>query len=675
MKRKKKTPARRTITPEDLRNFKLVGDPQLSADGSRICFVVKKVGKKNDYQTSLWMGESEKGRPRQFTQGTKDSQPRWSPDGSELAFVSSRDEAAPQVFLISSEGGEARSLTNFPEGTIAELRWSPTGRQIGVLFRETAAPFTKQAAEDRTKSGESTPPRETDNLWYRMDGDGYFLDARFKLFLVDVASGEHELLYDRDTMGGISFDFSPDGRRMVVSTNRDKQALLKPWKDELRIIDLKSRRSRTISGLPAGPKSHVAWSPDGRWIAYAGREGTDGSYSVENLELFICDPRRGGTRSLSTGEDYCLLAVTIADAGEAAFAPWFAFAPDSSRLMMRVGHHGSMQLASVPIEGGDWTFHTNGEYDQAFGNISDHGRISVTRSTTTSLAEVLVGQLDGDRLKCRQLTRLNQHRFSSLEISRPSSHWITAEDGHRFQAWVMMPPRARAGRKYPAVIQVHGGPHAQYGCGFFHEFQVLAAAGYVVIYSNPRGSKGYGRDHCAAIRGCWGTADWVDVQALTSFTKQQKFVDSKRVGIMGGSYGGYMTNWAIGHSDEYAGAISDRCVSNLVSMSGNSDFPLQPDIYFPGNGWDRPEKRWEQSPIAYFGNATTPTLVIHSEGDLRCNVEQSEQVFTALQLQGVPSRLVRYPSSTSHGMSRKGPPDLRIHRLGEILRWWKKWLA
>ncbi|MFP6648363.1 MAG: prolyl oligopeptidase family serine peptidase, partial [Pirellulaceae bacterium] len=537
MKRKKKTSASRTITPQDLRNFKLVGDPQLSADGARVCFVVKKVGKKNDYQTSLWMVDVEKGRSRQFTRGTKDSQPRWSPDGSELAFISSRDDGPPQVYLISCEGGEARPLTDFPEGTIAELRWSPTGRQIGVLFRETDSQFTKQADKDRGTTGESTPPRVTDDLWYRLDGDGYFLDARFKLFLVDVASGEHELLYDRDTLGGISFDFSPDGRRVVVSTNRDKQALVKPWKDELRIIDLKSRHSRAIAGIPAGPKSNVTWSPDGRWIAYAGREGTDGSYSVENLELFICNARRGGARSLTGCEDHCLLAVTIADAGEADFAPWFTFTPDSSRLMMRVGHQGSMHLASVPIEGDDWTFHTSGEYDQAFGNISDNGRISMTRSTTTSLAEVLVGQLEDDRLKFRQLTRLNQHRFSQLQLARPSSHWVTSEDGHRFQAWVMMPPRARSGRKYPAVIQVHGGPHAQYGCGFFHEFQVLAAAGYVVVYSNPRGSKGYGRDHCAAIHGCWGTSDWVDVQALTAFTKEQAFVETKRVGIMGGSYG------------------------------------------------------------------------------------------------------------------------------------------
>ena len=675
MKKKKSSSSSRTITPEDLASFKLVSDPQLSADGTQVCFVVKKVSKKNDYQTSLWIVDVERGQPRQFTRGTKDSQPRWSPDGSQLAFVSSRDESPPQIHLIASGGGEARPLTDFPEGTIADLSWSPTGKQLGVLFRETDSQFSTQADKDRKKSGASTPPRETDNLWYRLDGDGYFMDARFKLVLVDVESGEHEVLYERDTLGDISFDFSPDGRRIVVSTNRDKQALLKPWKDELRIIDVKSGRSRAISGLPAGPKSHPCWSPDGHWIAYAGREGNDGSYSVENLELYICDPRRGGARSLSGSEDYCLLAVSISDASEAEFAPWLAFNADSSRVMARVGHHGAMQLASVPIDGGPWTFHSRGEYDQAFGNISTNGRISITRGNTTSLSEVLVGRIEEDRLKTRQLTRINQRCFSKLELAKPSSHWITSEDGHRFQAWVMQPPRARSGRTYPAVIEVHGGPHAQYGYGLFHEFQVLAAAGYVVVYSNPRGSKGYGRDHCAAIHGCWGTADWLDIQALTTFTKRQSFVDSTRVGIMGGSYGGYMTNWAIGHSDQYAGAITDRCVSNLVSMSGNSDFPLEPDVYFPGNGWDRPEKRWEQSPIAYFGNASTPTLVIHSEGDLRCNIEQSEQVFTALQLQGVPSRLVRYPSTTSHGMSRMGPPDLRIHRLGEILSWWKKWLS
>jgi dipeptidyl aminopeptidase/acylaminoacyl peptidase len=224
------------------------------------------------------------------------------------------------------------------------------------------------------------------------------------------------------------------------------------------------------------------------------------------------------------------------------------------------------------------------------------------------------------------------------------------------------------------VLLVHGGPHALYGTSFFHEFQVLAAAGYVVVFSNPRGSKGYGEDHCAAIQGRWGEADWADVQAVAGFMEQHPDIDPRRIGIAGGSYGGYMTNWAITHSDRFAAAITDRCVSNLISMAGSSDYPLVPGEYWPGNPWDDSHEIWRQSPIRSIRNASTPTLVIHSEGDLRCNVEQGEQVYAALKMLGVPTRFVRYPGETSHGMSRCGPPDLRIHRLGEILAWWKKHL-
>ena len=198
---------------------------------------------------------------------------------------------------------------------------------------------------------------------------------------------------------------------------------------------------------------------------------------------------------------------------------------------------------------------------------------------------------------------------------------------------------------------------------------------YAVFFSNPRGSKGYGRDHTAVIKGCWGTADWTDMQAVRDFMIDHPNVDTKRMGVMGGSYGGYMTNWIIGSCNDFAGAITDRCVANMVSMGGNSDWIEDEDQYFPGNFWSHPEPRWEQSPIRLFGNVKTPTLIIHSEGDLRCNIEQAEQVFAALQLRSVPSRFVRYPRNTSHGMSRCGPPDLRLHRLHQILQWWERWLA
>jgi dipeptidyl aminopeptidase/acylaminoacyl peptidase len=203
---------------------------------------------------------------------------------------------------------------------------------------------------------------------------------------------------------------------------------------------------------------------------------------------------------------------------------------------------------------------------------------------------------------------------------------------------------------------------------------VLAAQGWTVVYSNPRGSKGYGRDHTHSIQGSWGTTDWEDVQAVTEFMKKHKGIQKKQIGIMGGSYGGYMTNWAVSHTHDYVAAITDRCVSNMISMMGSGDFLHETDSYWEGNPWDRPEELWEQSPIKHFKGVKTPMLIIHSEGDLRCNIEQSEQIHTALVVQNVPCRFVRYPSSTSHGMSRCGPPDMRLHRLGEIVAWWKKYL-
>jgi len=199
----------------------------------------------------------------------------------------------------------------------------------------------------------------------------------------------------------------------------------------------------------------------------------------------------------------------------------------------------------------------------------------------------------------------------------------------------------------------------------------------VVVYSNPRGSKGYGEKHCAAIRGDWGNKDWDDIQAVLNHMMSLPFIDSKKMGVMGGSYGGYMTNWVVGHTTDFKAAITDRCVSNMVSMAGSSDFPFNKDGYFGGYPWGdlkAIESLWKQSPIAYFDKVKTPMLIIHSEGDLRCNIEQSEQVFYALKAQGIETRFVRYPVSTSHGMSRGGPADLRLHRLGEITSWWKKHL-
>ncbi|NNF44637.1 MAG: S9 family peptidase [Phycisphaerales bacterium] len=673
--RQRRVSGRAPVTPEDLHELVFVGDPQMSPDGSTVLFGHKRIGEKNEYERNLWIAPLDGAEPRPFTTGGRDGHGRFSPDGERVAFIRATDKHQPQIYVIDVAGGEARQLTSFDEGSIRDFKWSPTGEELVVSFRPCDPEWTQDAKKQREAEGLGDPPRVVDHWWYRLDGDGYFNGERHHLYRVDAETGVATMLYGKDTLGGAMFDFSPDGKELVISTNRERRAGFGPWNDELLRLDLKSGKLTPIPNLPRGPKNEPRYSPDGKQIAYAGREGEDDIYSTENLELWVCDAKRGKARSLTGKTDYCLMAVTLTDTSEASFGPVFRWDPDGKRIYMQVGWHGETHVASVRTDGTRFAFHTEGAATHQLGTLSDDGkRLALTVATPARPDEVAVLEVRRRDADVERLTGFNDAFLAQRTIANARSHWVKTADGTKVQVWVMLPPNPPRNRRLPAVLQIHGGPHAQYGMGFFHEFQVLASAGYAVFFSNPRGSKGYGRDHCHAIRGSWGGADWVDIQAVTAYMQSHPVVDPKRMGVMGGSYGGYMTNWVIGHCHDFAGAITDRCVSNLVSMAGNSDYIDPPDLYFPGNAWDRPEARWQSSPLRMLGNCKTPTLIIHSEGDLRCNVEQAEQVFHVLLHQKVPTRFVRYPRSTSHGMSRGGPPDMRRHRLQQILAWWTKYL-
>lgn len=669
----------RPITPESLLEITVVSDPQMSPDGAHVLFARKVVGERNQYETTLWIAPADgAGAPRQVTHGPKDSSPRWSPDGTRIAFVRSETGKPSQIAILPADGGEARVASRLPEGSIRGLEWSPDGARIAFAFRPTEERWTTAEAKRRAELGLSTPPQEIQERWFRLDGDGYFGAQRYALQVLDAATGAHAVVFDTDTLGFFDFDWSPDGGALVVAANCHPRALWEPHHARLYIVSATARGGRAVAELPnqpEGPKSAPRWSPDGAHIAYAGRRGVDGGYSTRNLELWSYDLRSKRARCLSGATDYCLQAATLSDSADAAFEAQIRWMPDSSAIILRVGWQGSGHIASIGAQGGAIVFHTEPGAEHALGSISRDGtRIASVRSAPDRPTEVHVLEVEGRVFASRRVTGFNDTLVKGHALSIPEERWIRSTNGARVHCWVMRPHGAHKGRKGPAVLEIHGGPHAQYGLAFFHEFQVLCAQGYTVWFSNPRGSKGYGAAHCGAIRGAWGTKDWQDIQAVAKAMRADRATDPKRMGIMGGSYGGYMTNWAIAHTTEFAGAITDRCVSNLVSMAGNSDFLEVPDRYWKGAPWDRPQALWRASPIAHFKGVRTPTLVIHSEGDLRCNIEQGEQVYSALCTLGVPARLVRYPRETSHGMSRAGPPDLRVHRLTEITAWWRRWL-
>ena len=269
---------------------------------------------------------------------------------------------------------------------------------------------------------------------------------------------------------------------------------------------------------------------------------------------------------------------------------------------------------------------------------------------------------------------MNDALLRNVDLGSVEEVWFKGAAKNDLQGWIMKPPGFNPKKKYPSILEIHGGPRVQYGNYFMHEFYCLAAQGYVVFFCNPRGGQGYGEKHSRAIHNNWGSVDYDDLMAWTDYVARKPYIDRKRMGVTGGSYGGYMTNWIIGHTSRFAAAVTQRSVSNLISMWGSSDFNWGFQEEF-GNRppWENHKNYWRQSPMKYMGKARTPTLVIHSEQDLRCAIEQGEQVFVALKKLGVDTEMVRFPDEP-HGLSRGGRTDRRVERLGHILRWFGKYL-
>jgi dipeptidyl aminopeptidase/acylaminoacyl peptidase len=302
----------------------------------------------------------------------------------------------------------------------------------------------------------------------------------------------------------------------------------------------------------------------------------------------------------------------------------------------------------------------------------EQSKLAFFHANMTDLGQVRVRSMETGR--SRQLTDVNERLLGARELAEVEEVWTTGAAGNDLQGWILKPPGFDESKRYPSILQIHGGPRVQFGNYFVHEFHYLAAHGYVVHFCNPRGGQGYGVEHSKAIWNDWGAADYDDLMAWVDFIQHKPYIDPDRMGVTGGSYGGYMTNWIIGHTDRFRAAVTQRTISNLISNWGSSDFNWVYEMEFGDQPpWENMENYWRQSPLKYIGNAKTPTLVIHSEQDQRCAIEQGEQIFVALKRLGVETEMVRFPDEP-HGLSRGGRTDRRIVRLEHILRWFDRYL-
>jgi dipeptidyl aminopeptidase/acylaminoacyl peptidase len=664
---------KRPITAEDLYDFNKISGTSISPDGKSVVYAVHRVDAKTEKKYSnLWLAAADgKAPPRQFTYGDQnDGGARWSPDGQQIAFLTNRgDKEKPaQIYLIPFLGGEARPLTKI-DGSIGSFSWSPDGKRLLCTVRKIDADVLERE-KDEQKKKLGTVYRHYDRLFYKLDGYGYLPKERTHLWLIDAESGEGKQLTDHAIWDEQDPTWSPDGHSIAFVSNRSPEPDMTPDLVELFILSADTGEMRKIE-TPVGSKGHPSFSPDGKLIAYYAQEGEGQDY--RNINVWIV-PVDGSAPACSLTGPYDIQADgwTINDLAEADSMPP-TWSNDGKTIYYPAVYHGSTLLQTIAISGEKPdTLIGEGGAIAGFCFNRDQTRMAYAYGKIDSMVQVITRDLPGGAE--RQLTHQNQVMLDSIELSQIEEVWFKGPDGNDLQGWIMKPPGFDPSKKYPSIMEIHGGPITQYGKLFMHEFYFLSAAGYVVYFTNPRGGQGYGEAHTQAIWGDWGNRDNADLMAWADYVEKLPYIDTARMGVTGGSYGGYMTVWIIGHTQRFKAAVTQRCVSNFISMWGSSDFNWS----FQKELNDKPpfealQFYWDHSPIAYIGNAKTPTLVIHNEMDHRCPIEQGEQVFVALKRLGVETEFVRFPEEF-HGLSRGGRTDRRIARLKHILRWFDKYL-
>ncbi|WP_188963917.1 S9 family peptidase [Deinococcus aquiradiocola] len=658
-------PSTLAARPESLYALQFPSDPQLSPDGTRVAFVLTSIRPETPDTASTpdtagtvsttgtpdperpryfsAVHVSDGGAPRPLTAGdARDSSPRWSPDGTQLAFLSDRS-GRPQLYLLPLAGGEARQITRYATG-VSSPAWSPDGRYLSFLTRA-------DAVDRRDELGEA---RVVTSVLYRANGSGMTPPAPAALYLHDLQKGTtrpwHAPERDIDDLVWLP---GTQGALLVSSATQDDAIHWRRDVFRLPLPDGDAPATPTQVTRWAAPIGQLAVHPDGQRFAGVGRP--PGSINTHDAHVYLFGPDGTGTR-LDPDWDRPAGNIVAGDLHVGRF-PTRPVWRDDATLTVTYTVGGTAGLYDVTLAGTVTPrLHDPHGAVTAFTAHGEHlAHISESAARPTEV------HLNGTRI-----TRHGEHLpFTPAEPRRVT---FQTEDGEG-EGWILLPPGED---RVPALLNIHGGPHTAYGYGFMHEFQLFAQAGYGVCYSNPRGSVGYGQAWSEAIHGRWGTVDRADLEAFFDACLQQEpRLDAARTGVMGGSYGGYMTNLITSRTTRFQVAVTDRSICNLISFGGTSDIGMRFwDDELGGNFHRRDDvdRLWAMSPLRDVQDVRTPTLVIHSLQDLRCPIEQAEQWFAALQLHGIESRFVRFPDE-DHELSRSGRPDRRVKRLQEYLDW------
>ena len=652
--------ARRAIVAEDLTRVQGVSDAQISPDGARIAFVLTRASDETDeYTSNVWIAPAAGGEPRRFTTGARrDYGPRWSPDGTRLAFFSDRESPGKfQLYVLPSNGGEAVKITDLQNGVAGGGPvWSPDGRRLAFVAQVGGW----QEPKDETERGKSRPARVITTAMYKFDGEGFTLDRPAQVFVVAADGGESRQL----THGDVSAAWpawSPDGRFVAFASDR-RPNWDEDWSFDVFVVPADGGDPRRVTDT-TGPTWQPMFSLDGQSIVYVGHRypRDDG----RNPHLFSVP--------LEGGQPVCLTESLDRPVWDFARPVWSA---DGESILFVGRDRGTYPVYRVRAKGGEPAAKIiDGERSITGISVARlTGVIAFTANDPTSPAEVFVANADGSGE--RRVTGLNREWNSAVAASRPE-RFSYRRDRYDIDGWIMKPFGFDPAKRYPALLWIHGGPHREFGDSYSHEFQVTAGAGFVVIYTNPRGSQGYGEKFSRACVGDWGGGDFDDIMAgVDEALRRSPFIDADRLGVIGISYGGFMTNWTITHTNRFKAACSEGSIANIHTQFGTSDIGHIWNVGESGGRlpWDDPTWYVEHSPLTHVRKVETPLLLIHAENDLRCPIDQAEQFFVALKKLRKDVTFVRFPDE-SHGLSVLGRPRHRLERHRVILDWFGKRLA
>lgn len=662
----------RGFQPQDYYRLVSVSDVNVSPAGDFVAFAVTTVvEEENERHREIWMQRLDSGRPvgdpARFTDPTRESSsPRWSPDGTVLAFSSRRgDDNSVWFVRVAGVGGEAFHI----EGVDASPVWSPDGEWIAFV----KAPETDD--EEKPREGWISPDAITSTLdAKRFDGrvitsmrykrDGVLslrpdpsVRGKSQVFVVSAQGGEARQVTDV-AFGVGQLQWLGGGTILFSGNVMEDDELNRELTGDLFAVDVTTGEVTTLTENP-GNESRAAVSPDGGRLAFVGSPARG-----EQSDLYVVDVAANGTfegQPLNITGDWDLSPGTP------------RWTPDGRALRFSSGIGGNSHVFEVAAGGGGVRQVTTGDRRLGSVSASDDGAVmAYTVTDAVTPPEVYVARGDGSQET--RLTSFNDELLAELELMPAEPLTWRVADGTEIEGWVIKPVGYVRGRSYPMILKIHGGPHGAYGNTFFPTFHALSNAGFFVLYPNPRGSTGYGHDFTYATRGKWGEMDQEDyLKGVDAVLSKYSDVDGSRVGVSGGSYGGFMTNWLTATTDRFAAAVTSRSISNWESWWGSSDAQGLTEHEFYGPPWEQRELYRRLSPISYVENVTAPTLIIHSESDYRTPIGDGEQWFMSLMKRDVPVELVRYPRS-SHGLSRTGEPWLLVDRLERLQSWFSYWL-